>query len=140
MQGSVDKVIMGWRSWWILQWFDPNRMGPWYKMCCNFFGVLGRYKDQRQFFLDHYNHVRAVVLKERLLEFDAPMGWAPLCEFLGRDVPDEPYPRFNNMAGFVKFLRKMCWTSFRIMMRKIGLIAVPLVAAELLLITISKKS
>lgn len=32
---------------------------------------------------------------ERLLEWSAPDGWEPLCEFLGKPVPDEPFPNGN---------------------------------------------
>jgi hypothetical protein len=27
-------------------------------------------------------------------------GWAPLCDFLGVEVPDEPYPKTNRRAEF----------------------------------------
>jgi hypothetical protein len=35
-----------------------------------------------------------------LLVFDVVEGWAPLCAFLGVDVPDTPFPRTNNRADF----------------------------------------
>lgn len=47
----------------------------------------------------HNDRVRAVVPKERLLEFRVDQGWAPLCEFLGVDVPDGPFPHENANAG-----------------------------------------
>lgn len=27
-------------------------------------------------------------------------GWEPLCDFLGVDVPDEPFPHTNDSAAF----------------------------------------
>jgi len=36
----------------------------------------------------------------RLLVFDVAEGWAPLCEFLGVDVPVEPFPNRNNTQQF----------------------------------------
>lgn len=33
---------------------------------------------------------------ERLLQFHPKMGWQPLCDFLGVDVPDVPFPRVNS--------------------------------------------
>ncbi len=33
---------------------------------------------------------------DRLLEFHPKQGWGPLCEFLGADVPDAPFPRVNS--------------------------------------------
>jgi hypothetical protein len=44
--------------------------------------------------------VRREVPKDRLLVFDAPDGWAPLCEFLGVKVPDVPYPLTNTTEEF----------------------------------------
>jgi hypothetical protein len=31
--------------------------------------------------------------KEELLEYRAGEGWERLCEFLGKDIPDQPYPK-----------------------------------------------
>ena len=38
-------------------------------------------------YLDHNEHVKAVVPPDRLLVFNAKDGWAPLCEFLGVPIP-----------------------------------------------------
>lgn len=35
------------------------------------------------------------VPQERLLVFDVREGWAPLCEFLGVETPDTPFPYLN---------------------------------------------
>lgn len=40
----------------------------------------------------HNEQVRKVVPKEDLLEFNVKQGWGPLCEFLGVEVPDVPFP------------------------------------------------
>ncbi|MFY1670496.1 sulfotransferase family protein [Plantactinospora sp. WMMB334] len=49
---------------------------------------------------DHVAEVRATVPAGRLLEFDVAQGWGPLCEFLGVDVPAEPFPLLNTAASF----------------------------------------
>ena len=36
----------------------------------------------------------------RLLEWTVLDGWEPLCEFLGKEVPDESFPHVNDAAGF----------------------------------------
>lgn len=41
-----------------------------------------------------------MVPKERLLEYKMGSGWAPLCEFLGKDVPDEEFPWLNESKEF----------------------------------------
>lgn len=49
--------------------------------------------------------VRATVPKGRLLVYEMGSGWAPLCSFLGKDIPDEPFPWLNESAGFQVMLR-----------------------------------
>lgn len=44
--------------------------------------------------------VRREVPKDKLLVFDAPDGWAPLCAFLGVAVPETPYPLTNTTEEF----------------------------------------
>lgn len=44
--------------------------------------------------------IRGLVPKERLLEWSVEDGWAPLCTFLGKSVPEEPFPHANVAAGW----------------------------------------
>ena len=39
-----------------------------------------------------------------VLEFNVKEGWAPLCEFLGVDVPEQSFPRLNNETIFTSDL------------------------------------
>jgi hypothetical protein len=58
----------------------------------------GRFEDRTyamEVFERHNEAVRRRVPPERLLVFDAREGWAPLCDFLGVEVPDKPFPRLN---------------------------------------------
>ena len=48
----------------------------------------------------HNAHVRATAPAERLLEWQAEEGWAPLCAALKLAVPDEPFPHSNTSAEF----------------------------------------
>ncbi|MCJ1230897.1 hypothetical protein MMC12_007571 [Toensbergia leucococca] len=64
-----------------------------------------RAKDQKELaenakdiFREHYANVRKITPPERLLEFDMATGWKPLCDFLGCEVPDKPFPRVNETA------------------------------------------
>ena len=36
--------------------------------------------------------VRRAIAPERLLAFDVAEGWAPLCRFLGAEIPKTPFP------------------------------------------------
>lgn len=49
----------------------------------------------------HNAAVRATVPADRLLEWNAQDGWAPLCEALGLPVPDEPFPVTNTTEEFL---------------------------------------
>jgi hypothetical protein len=48
-----------------------------------------------ELFQCHNEAVRRRVPPERLLVFDVGEGWKPLCDFLGVEVPDEPFFRLN---------------------------------------------
>lgn len=48
---------------------------------------------------EHYALVRKLVPKDRLLEYRLGSGWEPLCEFLGKPVPDVPFPNVNETAA-----------------------------------------
>lgn len=49
---------------------------------------------------EHCNMIRGLVPKERLLEWKVEDGWEPLCKFLGKPIPDEPFPHVNTGAGW----------------------------------------
>jgi hypothetical protein len=58
----------------------------------------GRFEDRdyaMEVFERHNEEVQRRVPQERLLVFDVREGWAPLCDFLGVEAPDEPFPRLN---------------------------------------------
>ncbi|MFO1075599.1 MAG: sulfotransferase [Geminicoccaceae bacterium] len=40
----------------------------------------------------HEAEVRRAIAPERLLAFDVAEGWAPLCRFLGAEIPKTPFP------------------------------------------------
>ena len=48
----------------------------------------------------HVENVKAAFPADRLLQFDVTDGWAPLCAFLDKPVPDEPFPRANSSREF----------------------------------------
>ncbi|KAF1941412.1 hypothetical protein EJ02DRAFT_512462 [Clathrospora elynae] len=62
-------------------------------------------------FEKHYDTVRSMVPKDRLLELDTDMevSWEPLCEFLGEKVPKEGFPRLNEEKAMRNNLEKAWW-------------------------------
>jgi len=49
--------------------------------------------------IEHCNMIRGLVPKERLLEWTVEDGWEPLCAFLGKEIPAEPFPHANASGG-----------------------------------------
>jgi len=49
---------------------------------------------------EHCAIVVGLVAKERLLEWSVEDGWELLCDFPGKEVPKEDFPRTNEAAGF----------------------------------------
>jgi len=84
---------------------DPQlrAMGEW-ATSLTWDGVFGGRMLDKAHVLDvlrrHEATVKATIPRARLLVFDAKEGWAPLCAFLGKPVPDEPYPRVNTREDF----------------------------------------
>ncbi|KAJ7137156.1 P-loop containing nucleoside triphosphate hydrolase protein, partial [Mycena epipterygia] len=52
-------------------------------------------------FTAHYDNVRTLIPKERLLEYKVQEGWGPLCAFLGREIPGVEFPRTNDTKMFL---------------------------------------
>lgn len=52
----------------------------------------------------HNRRVQEEISAERLLVFRVQDGWEPLCAFLGRDVPSEPFPHLNEGPDTVRAL------------------------------------
>ncbi|KAJ9666163.1 hypothetical protein H2201_003842 [Coniosporium apollinis] len=72
------------------------------KMLLGFFGASNPdeiRRKAREVYVQHYRKVRAAVPKERLLEYQLGSGWGPLCEFLGKDEPEEEFPWVNEAAA-----------------------------------------
>ncbi|MDP1820931.1 MAG: sulfotransferase [Acidimicrobiales bacterium] len=63
-------------------------------------GVLGDDDHLMDCFVRHNQRVIDTVDADQLLVFDVRDGWEPLCEFLGRSVPDGPFPNVNDRAFF----------------------------------------
>jgi hypothetical protein len=55
----------------------------------------------------HNETVEAGVAPDRLLVFEVGDGWEPLCEFLGVDVPDVPFPSGNDSASFHRNVQRL---------------------------------
>jgi hypothetical protein len=102
------------------QWFDSTQAtvfapegitdrawrdeGPMATFIRSFSGVLSGHFHDRAFLTDYFRRhneaVKRTIPPERLLVCEVGQGWAPLCEFLGAAIPDQPYPSENSRAEF----------------------------------------
>ena len=62
--------------------------------------------------------VKASVPEEKLLVFDVKEGYAPLCKFLGKPVPNEPFPHLNSTPFFRWVLQLLSCLTCRLCRRK----------------------
>ncbi|KAI8267477.1 hypothetical protein K4K58_007893 [Colletotrichum sp. SAR11_239] len=83
----------------------------------------------RQKYREHYEMLRRVMPKERLLEFDLADGWGPLCEFLGKDVPKVPFPHLNEKAWLDEKVKIIAVNGLKGLGKKMGLIMGPVAVA-----------
>ncbi|KAH8197791.1 hypothetical protein TruAng_008038 [Truncatella angustata] len=66
-----------------------------YPMLKKFFDVFfdGDFPNRgKSKYQEHYDMIRNIVPKDRLLEYHVKEGWGPLCEFLDRPKPMEKFP------------------------------------------------
>jgi Sulfotransferase domain len=55
----------------------------------------------------HNEEVEQRVPTKKLLIYDVKKGWAPLCKFLGVEVPDMPFPHLNDGEVFRRRIRRI---------------------------------
>jgi hypothetical protein len=58
----------------------------------------------REHYDRHHAMVRRMVPKDQLLEYRLGSGWEPLCAFLEKDIPDEPFPHGNEAEALRKVM------------------------------------
>jgi len=56
----------------------------------------------RRGFIAHNNNVRSAA--PDLLEFSPKDGWEPLCRYLGKDVPEKPFPYVNKGGNAARLM------------------------------------
>lgn len=68
--------------------------------------MLPRWQAMQDKYEAQIRRVKEIVPEERLLVWNIKDGWEPLCEFLGKPVPDEPIPvtKFSIQVELNRFL------------------------------------
>jgi hypothetical protein len=83
----------------------------------------------KPFYRNHYEHVRQITPKERLLEYKLGSGWEPLCAFLGKPVPDVPFPRVNESAAMEEKIAGVVAKGQQSILKHLALYGLPAVLA-----------
>ncbi|KAI6433987.1 hypothetical protein MCOR21_002573 [Pyricularia oryzae] len=64
-------------------------------------------RNGREAYRRHNAGVMAAAADRKVLVFDPSMGWGPLCEFLGKDVPAVGYPSKDMWQGYKRMLKEV---------------------------------
>ena len=114
-QSAVKNIVGVNRNWmfWVMSWTSKDLFWAWNMWermlwpglfrCMGHPGRnldIGITRNGKWIYREHCDMIRGLVPKEKLLEWNVQDGWEPLCQFLGKDVPEEPFPNVNNAAGF----------------------------------------
>ncbi|KAH7317146.1 P-loop containing nucleoside triphosphate hydrolase protein [Stachybotrys elegans] len=94
-------------------------------------GIRGKKDAERlakQRYREHYAKVRSVTPKERLLEYKLADGWEPLCEFLGKPVPETPFPHLNEQNWFDEKVQILLQRQIKALLQKALPVAAVLVS------------
>jgi hypothetical protein len=63
----------------------------------------GRFEDRdwvREMYYERIETIKREIPEDRLIVWKLGDGWAPICEKLGVDVPDEPFPHLHDTNEF----------------------------------------
>jgi hypothetical protein len=64
-------------------------------------------------YAEYYDDIRSFIPSGRLLEYEMGEGWAPLCTFLGQDVPAVQFPHKNDTRMIIDGSRRQIWGIYR---------------------------
>ena len=68
--------------------------------------ALGK-EESAKFYNNWVNYVKETVPPSRLLIFEPKQGWEPLCKFLNKPIPEEPFPHVNDTSSMLWNFKKL---------------------------------
>jgi hypothetical protein len=104
-----------WRLFTLCRQFNLTQMAPLTRLVHSVFRV---HNDNnyggpaaKAAYNKHYDTVRSLVSQDRLLELDTDvdLSWEPLCQFLGREVPQQNFPKMSEEKTMRKGLESAWW-------------------------------
>ncbi|KAF3491812.1 uncharacterized protein GIQ15_01329 [Arthroderma uncinatum] len=103
----MNTIIVHSRDWgfWFKSFFNTDlfwAQQAFYRGTLHWFYRGDFEQNSIQVLTEHCEMIRSIVPEDQLLEWDVEDGWEPLCKFLGKEVPDIPFPNTNDSASFFK--------------------------------------
>jgi hypothetical protein len=77
------------------------------------------HQNARKTYDQYFEDVRRAVPASRRLEYRLGDGWEPLCTFLGKDIPDVPFPNVNDRIEHKRIAQRHTNTFLLMMLRQI---------------------
>ncbi|EON69538.1 hypothetical protein W97_08798 [Coniosporium apollinis CBS 100218] len=142
VESTIGQAIIS-KTLTVATYIDPGFIGRWIPMCramwSAFYGgaTLDPTILQRRF-VEHYEEVRTLVPKERLLEYKVGEGWDRLCEFTGKEIPDVDFPRVNETKEFGATMDKMVKGRFQNFFAKAAKVVAPVAVLSVAMYARSK--
>lgn len=87
--------------------------------------------NARTLYREHYEHVRRVCPKDKILNFRLEDGWGPLCDYLGKEVPGVPFPRLNEGAALAEKFKEFQKRSMLLVLRNVAAVIVSILVCLL---------
>ncbi|KAK5120739.1 hypothetical protein LTR85_006097 [Meristemomyces frigidus] len=129
-EGLLEGVLNPFAVW-VLRFTDPGWFGRinncsllWIEAFFGTANLAQAKRNARQAYRAHYAAVRATVPKEKLLEYELGSGWEPLCEFLGKRVPEVKFPKRNEAKTTQAALGTLLFKAFRHSLTNVAIVAV----------------
>lgn len=119
----------------IMRRLDRDFLGKYYAMGMGSLhvwtgGDASNFEKLKKGYKQHYDLMRAIIPKERLLQWHLRDGCEPLCDFLGKEVPEGEFPKVNQGDFVAALHEKMLIFRFLVVVLKGLKMASPLIVVS----------
>ena len=78
--------------------------------------------NSRDVYRRHYAEIRRITPKDRLFEYELGSGWRPLCDFLGKEVPNVAFPHANETKTLKTVFEEMGKKAIKSSLKNLGML------------------
>lgn len=131
MRQTIFKIGR-WPSWPFITWSYPN-IKSLVRITRMFTQTMGgddpEGEGPRKFCLEWHKEVRQVVSGRDYLLYHIQDGWEPLCNFLGKEVPNNTFPRVNDTKQLMWGISFIWWLTVAVAAGKVMAGILPIAVA-----------